>query len=180
MEMNETKGLLMVHTGNGKGKTTAAIGLAVRAWGQGLHVLILQFIKGKWKYGELKALAKFSPQLEIRQMGQGFTQKTADAAAFGLHQAAAREALQRAKAELQSGLWDLVILDEINYAVKFGLLNLADVIEIIEAKPQGVHLLLTGRDARPEIIARADLVTEMCAVKHPYEHGIKAQQGIEF
>ena len=180
MEMKETKGLLMVHTGNGKGKTTAAIGLAVRAWGQGLQILILQFIKGKWKYGELKALEKFSPQLEIRQMGQGFTQKTADAAAFSLHQAAAREALQQAKAELQSGLWDLVILDEINYAVKFGLLHLADVMEIIEAKPAHMHLLLTGRDAPPEIIARADLVTEMRAVKHPYEQGIKAQQGIEF
>jgi len=177
--MKKQTGLLIVHTGNGKGKTTAALGLAVRAWGQGLKILILQFIKGGWKYGELKALEKFSPELEIRPMGQGFTQK-ANNEEKEQHRAAAQATVAEAKTAIQSGAWDMVILDEINYAVKFELIGLDDVLVLLDCKPESLHLVLTGRDARQEIIDRADLVTEMKEIKHPYQQGIKAQAGIEF
>lgn len=180
METAKTNGLLIVHTGNGKGKTTAALGLAVRAWGQGLRVLILQFIKGNWTYGELKALEKFSPQLEIRQLGEGFTPRNATAEELEPHIAAASAGLLQAKMEMQSGRWDMLILDEANYAIKDGLLDLDDVLRLIDDAPKNMHLVLTGRDARPEIIERADLVTEMREIKHPYQAGINAQKGIEF
>lgn len=179
----EPHGLVLVHTGDGKGKTTAALGLALRAWGDGLRVLILQFIKGGWKYGELhaiQALAK-SPAggtIALRQRGLGFTRKgNVDAEE---HRRAAREALDEARAAITSGAWDLIVLDEINYAVKFGLLDVSDVLALLDTRPQGLHLVLTGRDAAPEVIARADLVTEMHLVKHPFQKGIRAQQGIEF
>lgn len=177
--MKKQTGLLIVHTGNGKGKTTAALGLAVRAWGQGLRILILQFIKGGWKYGELKALERFSPEIEIRPMGEGFTQK-ANNEEKEIHRAAAQVTLNEAKIAIQSGTWDMVILDEINYAVKFELIGLDDVLALLDVKPASLHLVLTGRDARQEIIDRADLVTEMKEIKHPYQSGIKAQAGIEF
>ena len=176
----ENKGLILINTGNGKGKTTAAIGLAVRAWGQGLRVLILQFIKGGWKYGELKALQKFSPQMEIRQLGEGFTQRGGDQAKRERDCAAAAAALQTARQEMHSRNWDMIILDEINYAVKFGLVEEEQVLSLLEQKPASLHLVLTGREARPAIIAQADLVTEMTEIKHPYAAGIKAQAGIEF
>ncbi len=179
MMTTESKGLLIVHTGNGKGKTTAALGLALRAWGQGLKVLVIQFIKGNWKYGELKAAEKLGPDFVIRQMGEGFV-KNAKGDAAADHLGAASEALQAAKAEICSGQWDLIILDEINYAVKFGLVSVSDCLELIGLKPNQLHLVLTGRDVRPEIIDCADLVTEMKEIKHPYKQGIKAQQGIEF
>ncbi len=180
MEADKKSGLVIVHTGSGKGKTTAAIGLAVRAWGQGLRVLILQFIKGGWKYGELKALQKFSPQMEIRQMGEGFTQRGSGQAKRERDCAAASAALQTAIEAIDSGNWDMIILDEINYAVKFGLVEEAQVLSLLEQKPSALHLVLTGREARPAIIAQADLVTEMTEIKHPYATGIKAQAGIEF
>lgn len=174
----EEKGLIIVHTGDGKGKTTAALGLAIRAWGEGLHILILQFIKGGWKYGELKALAALGEGIEVRQCGKGFTQREEENKAE--HQAAAQKALQEAEKEMQSGKWDMLILDEINYAVKFGLIEEKDVLRLLENKPAQLHLILTGRDARPSIIAQADLVTEMKLIKHPFQKGIKAQKGIEF
>lgn len=180
MKKEDIHGLIIVHTGNGKGKTTAALGLAVRAWGQGLRILILQFIKGKWKYGELKALEKFSPQIQIRALGKGFTRKNASEEDALLHQKAASDALAEAKTEIENGLWDMVILDEINYAVKFGLIPLTQVVNIVDEKPAAMHLVLTGRDAAEEIIERADLVTEMKEIKHPYKAGIPAQCGIEF
>ena len=180
MEADKKSGLVIVHTGSGKGKTTAAIGLAVRAWGQGLRVLILQFIKGGWKYGELKALQKFSPQMEIRQLGEGFTQRGSDQAKRERDCAAADVALQTAVEEIHSGNWDMIILDEINYAVKFGLVEEEQVLSLLEQKPASLHLVLTGREARPAIIEQADLVTEMTEIKHPYAAGIKAQAGIEF
>jgi len=180
MKNEDIHGLLIVHTGNGKGKTTAALGLAVRAWGQGLRILILQFIKGKWKYGELKALEKFSPQIQIRALGRGFTRKNASEEDTLLHQKAAADALAEAAMEIKNGLWDMVILDEINYAVKFGLVPLPNLMRIVEEKPPAMHLVLTGRDAAEEIIDRADLVTEMKEIKHPYKTGIPAQCGIEF
>lgn len=177
---------MLVHTGDGKGKTTAALGLAMRAWGDGLSVLILQFIKGGWKYGELRAIealgkasaAGMGGRIEVHQLGKGFTHKGDVPEAE--HEKAAQEALAAAREALTSGTWNLVILDEINYAVKFGLLKVSDVLELLDLRPKTLHVVLTGRDAAPEIIARADLVTEMHLVKHPFEKGIKAQKGIEF
>lgn len=176
----ETKGLILVHTGDGKGKTTAGLGLALRAWGSGLRVLILQFIKGGWKYGELEAierLGQLDGRIEIRPLGLGLMRSDEDREK---HIKAAAKALQESERMMVSGQYDLIIFDEINYAVKFGLISLDDVLALLDKKPEKLHVLLTGRDARPELIERADLVTEMKLVKHPYQQGIKAQQGIEF
>lgn len=175
-------GLVLVHTGEGKGKTTAAIGLAVRAWGNGFRILILQFIKGSWKYGELaalKALAETDGRIEIRPLGIGFTRK-ATAEEMTTHRKKAQAALQEAASEMTSGQWDMIVLDEINYALKFGLLEEQEVLELLSQKPTDLHLVLTGRDALPAVIDRADLVTEMRLIKHPFQKGIRAQKGIEF
>ena len=175
----ERRGLIIVHTGDGKGKTTAALGLALRAFGAGLKVLILQFIKGRKKSGELNALEvlkNFSPTIEIRQCGLGFITKEN----FAEQKKSAREALELAQAEILSGAWDLIILDEINYAVKFGLIDAAELSELIKIRPPQLHLVFTGRDALPELIEVADLVTEMKLIKHPFQKGIAAQSGIEF
>ena len=177
----ERRGLVIVHTGDGKGKTTAALGLALRAWGSGLRVLILQFIKGGQRYGELEAIKAFKgvrDTIEVRQCGLGFTRR--DESRKAEHIAAAKEAIREAEQEIVSGAWDLIILDEINYAVKFGLLETEDVLRLVNEKPRNLHLVLTGRDAAPELVAAADLVTEMKLVKHPFQKGIKAQLGIEF
>ncbi len=174
------KGLIMVNTGDGKGKTTAGLGLALRAWGSGQRILILQFIKGGWKYGELESirrLGELDGRIEIRPLGLGFLTGDADKEK---HILAAREAMDTAAGELTSGKYDLIILDEINYAVKFGLISIEEVLSLLDKKPQELHVLLTGRDARPELIERADMVTEMKLVKHPFQKGIQAQQGIEF
>lgn len=178
----EQKGLIIVHTGDGKGKTTAALGLAVRAWGDGLRVLILQFIKGGWKYGELDTIEKLKAidgRIELRQCGKGFTRRDGDEHRQE-HAAAAAEAMVQARKELASGDWDLIIFDEINYAVKFGLIDIAEVLLLLDDRPENVHVVLTGRDARPELIEKADLVTEMKLVRHPFQKGVKAQKGIEF
>jgi len=177
--MSARQGLILVNTGNGKGKTTAALGLGMRAWGQGFKVLVLQFIKGNWKYGELQAAERMGPDFVIRQMGEGFVKNCTDDEKLQ-HQSAAQEALQTARDEITGGKWDMIILDEINYAIKFGLVPLTTILELINIKPKPLHLVLTGRDAHPEIIEIADLVTEMKEIKHPYKQGIKAQQGIEF
>lgn len=177
--MENAQGLTIVNTGNGKGKTTAALGLALRAWGNGLKVLILQFIKGNWKYGELKAVQQLAPNLVIRQMGEGFTQQDGEAETKK-HRVAAQETLEIAKEEMLAGHWDMIVLDELNYAIKFGLIQVDQALELIALKPAQIHLVITGRDAKEEIIACADLVTEMKEVKHHYKAGIKAQRGIEF
>ena len=170
----ERRGLIIVHTGDGKGKTTAALGLALRAKGAGLKVLILQFIKGRKDSGELKAL-KFLG-VEVKQCGLGFITKEN----FDEQKKYARAAVELAQREILSGTWDLIILDEINYAVKFGLLNAADILQLIKIRPAELHLVFTGRNALPELIAAADLVTEMKLIKHPFQKGIAAQSGIEF
>ena len=180
--MTDTKGLVIVHTGEGKGKTTAALGLALRAWGDGLRVLILQFIKGGQKYGEYFAAEMLSKaegkgRLVIRQGGKGFTQKAADQAE---HRAAAKKTLAAAKEEMLSGEWDMIILDEINYAVKFELIDKEEVLALLGERPKNLHLVLTGRDAPQEIIDAADLVTCMQEIKHPFKRGVKAQKGIEY
>jgi len=177
--MSETKGLIIVNTGNGKGKTTAAMGLGMRAWGQGLKVLILQFIKGNWKYGELQAAERMGEDFVIRQLGEGFVRNTTSDAEAN-HQEAAAQAFHAARTESMSGKWDMIILDEINYAIMFGLVPVGEVIQLLENKPQSLHLVLTGREARREIIDRADLVSEIKEIKHPYKKGITAQKGIEF
>ena len=164
----------MVHTGDGKGKTTAALGLAIRAWGAGLKVLILQFIKGKRRSSELAALDAL--KIEVRQLGLGFITEEN----FSEQKKSARVAIEVARREILSGAWDLIILDEINYAVKFGLLDAADILELIQIRPPQLHVVFTGRDAQPELIDAADLVTEMKLIKHPFKSGISAQAGIEF
>ncbi len=172
------KGLVIVHTGNGKGKSTAALGLALRAVGQGLRVSMVQFIKGSWKYGELKA-PEFLPGFEILPMGRGFIDlgsKTPNPEDVAL----AQETFRAGRAKVLSGEYGMVILDEVNYAVDYGLLAVEDVLRLIGEKPPEVHLVLTGRNARPEVIEAADLVTEMREIKHPFQKGIKAQKGVEF
>ena len=164
----DRRGLVIVHTGDGKGKTTAALGLAIRAFGAGLKVLILQFIKGKKISGELNALSQLG--IEIRRLGLGFVTKEN----FDEQKKSARAAIEL------SGAWDLIILDEINYAVKFGLVDASEILSLIEIRPPQMHLVFTGRDALPELIDAADLVTEMKLVKHPFQRGISAQSGIEF
>ncbi len=170
----ERRGLTIVHTGDGKGKTTAALGLAIRAFGAGLKVLILQFIKGKRHSGELKALEILG--IEVRQLGLGFITKEN----FAEQKKSARTAFESAREEILSGTWDLIILDEINYAVKFGLLSAEEILELIKIRPPQMHLVFTGRDALAELIDKADLVTEMKLIKHPFQSGIAAQAGIEF
>lgn len=176
--MNGEKGLVLVFTGNGKGKTTAALGLALRAWGQGMRVLMLQFVKGDWETGELKAAAKLDG-LEIRSLGIGFV-RPKDEEALIRHREAAEKAVTEACSALRAGEHGLVILDEILYALNLGLVTIQDLLTLISSKQEGVHLVLTGRGAPPEILERADLVTEMHAVKHHLQRGIKARKGIEF
>lgn len=171
-------GLVIVHTGEGKGKTTAALGLALRAVGQGLKVAMVQFIKGSWKYGELRA-PEFLPGFEIHPMGRGFVD-LGGAEPNPADVALAQETFEAGRQKVMSGDYGLVILDEVNYAVQYGLLDVAEVVRLAQEKPPEVHLVLTGRGARPEVIEVADLVTEMKEIKHPYRQGIKAQKGIEF
>ncbi len=170
------KGLIIVHTGDGKGKTTAALGIALRACGYGMKVIMLQFFKGKWKYGELRSAPKLET-FEIQPMGKGFTWESKD---IEVDKAMVREAWQAAKEKILSGNYDVVILDEINYALSYGFLPVADIVEFLQKKPPMLHVILTGRDAKPEIVEIADLVTEMRQIKHPFEQGISAQKGIEF
>lgn len=176
--MENKTGLVMVFTGNGKGKTTAALGMALRAWGQGMKVLMLQFIKGGRTYGELLASEKLGG-LEIRPMGEGFITGSSGESQEK-HRLAAQRALAEARREIASGRWDLIILDEIIYAVGFKLLTEDDLLDIISIKPTDTHLVLTGRNAPQSLIDRADLVTEMAEVKHPFAMGVKAQRGVEF
>ncbi|MDU2066584.1 MAG: cob(I)yrinic acid a,c-diamide adenosyltransferase [Sporomusaceae bacterium] len=179
--MIEQQGLIIVHTGNGKGKTTAALGLALRAWGQGLRILVLQFIKGSWKYGELKAAEALGSRFVMKPLGDGFVSKDKENnEAMAQHRQAAAETIAAAKAAITSGDWDMIILDEINYALKFELIALEDILGLLNEKPEMLHIVLTGRDAHPAVIEKANLVTEMREIKHPYKEGIKAQKGIEF
>ena len=181
----EEKGLVLINTGNGKGKTTAALGTAIRAWGDGQKVLILQFIKGAWKYGELEAvaaLAKADGRIEIRSMGDGFVfhNRKEDEEAFARKKELARKAWETACAEVMSGKWDLVILDEINYAIHFGMLTAGEAADLIRRRPESLNMILTGRYAPQELVDLADTVTEMKPVKHAFEKGIRARKGIEF
>ncbi|MFQ5664485.1 MAG: cob(I)yrinic acid a,c-diamide adenosyltransferase [Terriglobia bacterium] len=175
----QKKGLIIVHTGPGKGKTTAALGLAFRAVGSGLKVLMVQFIKGSWHYGELDAAKLLGEdQFVIRPMGGGFVKLGGEIDPEDKR--AAEEAWAFARQKLFSGEFDMIILDEINYAISYGLVPVGGVAETLKQKPEAVHVVLTGRSAPRELIELADLVTEMREVKHPYQKGIPAQRGIEY
>jgi cob(I)alamin adenosyltransferase len=177
---SEEKGLVIVYTGDGKGKTTAALGLCIRAVGYGEKICIIQFIKGSWRYGELDGIKKLAPNVELHQKGLGFVGIMDDKLDKSEHIKAAGKALAFAREKIQSGKYDIVILDEINVAVSLGLIKVEDVVELIENKPELMDLVLTGRNAGQKIIDRADLVTEMREIKHPFQKGIKAQKGIDF
>ena len=179
----EERGLILVNTGNGKGKTTAALGVVLRAVGQVFKVLILQFIKSGNGYGELPGLAKLGDQVEIRSMGKGFiyyNRNEVGEAELARHKEAAQAAWRTLVEEVNSDKWDLIVMDEINNAINYELINVHSVVEMLNNKPKRLHVVLTGRYAKPEIIDMADTVTEMKVVKHAYEKGIKAAKGIEF
>ena len=173
------KGLVIVNTGPGKGKTTAAMGTALRAVGNGLKVLMLQFLKGSWHYGELDAVKAFGDNFVMKQMGRGFV-KVGGAETDPEDIKLVEECWKEAEEAILSGQWDLVILDEINYAIGYKMLDPEKVAEVLRRKPEMVHVILTGRNAHPTIIELADTVTEMREVKHAYQKGIEAQRGIEY
>jgi len=173
------KGLILINTGPGKGKTTAAMGTALRAVGNGMRVLMLQFLKGSWHYGELDAVKPFGDNFVMKQMGRGFV-KVGGAETDPEDSRLVEEAWQEARRAILSGEWDVVVLDEINYAIGYGMLDPAKVVETLKHRPEMVHVILTGRNAHPSLVEIADTVTEMRQVKHAYESGILAQRGIEY
>ncbi|MCL2340462.1 MAG: cob(I)yrinic acid a,c-diamide adenosyltransferase [Proteobacteria bacterium] len=171
------RGLLMVFTGNGKGKTTAALGMAMRAAGHGLKVCFIQFIKGGWRYGELDAVKRFEGLIDFHVMGQGFTWKSDN---IEEDARLAREGWDFARAAIASGSYHTVVLDEFTYLLHYNMLPLEPCLDILTGRPAGQHVVVTGRHAPERLLELADLVTEMRAVKHPLADGIKAQPGIEF
>jgi len=173
------RGLIIVNTGPGKGKTTAAMGTGLRAVGQGLRVLMLQFLKGSWHYGELDAVKAFGDKFVMKQMGRGFV-KVGTEKPDPEDVRMVEEAWAEAEKAIQGGNWDLVILDEINYAISYGMLDPENVAQSLRSKPEAVHVILTGRNAHPTIVELADTVTEMRQVKHAYEKGVLAQRGTEY
>ena len=185
MSPSTRRGLIIVYTGNGKGKTTAALGATLRALGHGWRVLIIQFFKGDWPvvFGEVEMGKRLAPQLEVLQLGKGFVQYMGDKKPIEEHLAAAKDALTIARERITSGRYDLIVLDEIIYAIDYAgvkLVSLEDVLGLLDAKPPMLHLILTGRNAPQAIIDRADLVTEMQEVKHPWQQKIPAQEGIDY
>jgi len=176
------KGLLIVHTGKGKGKSTAAFGLAARALGNGMKVGVVQFVKGKWQTGERVVLEAFPDQITIRTMGEGFTWETQDRAR---DIAAARAGWEMAKEMIEAArsdppAFDMIVLDELNIVLRYDYLPIEEVLEVLANRPPDLHVVVTGRNAKEPLIEAADLVTEMTMVKHPFRAGVKAQKGIEF
>lgn len=178
--MSSQRGLVIVYTGKGKGKTTAALGIVLRAVGHGYRVGMIQFIKGEWYYGELTSSKRLEPEFEMIAAGKGFVGILDDDHPVEDHQQAARQALVIAREKLVSGLYDILVLDEINYAIKLNLLCEKDILDLIAARPAKTTLVLTGNYAPDSVIQIADLVTEMREIKHPYQSGIKAKKGIDF
>ncbi len=173
--------MLYIFTGNGKGKTTAALGQAMRAVGEGKKVLMVQFIKGPWKSGEDFLAKGLEPNFKLVKMGKGFVGIMGDTLPREEHEKAAEDALKYARQKINSGKWDILILDEVNNAVSLNLISKEKVLEFVDyAEKKLEHLILTGRDAPPEFIDRADLVTEMKDIKHPYDKGIKGKRGLEY
>jgi cob(I)alamin adenosyltransferase len=177
------RGLILINTGPGKGKTTAALGTAFRAAGNGMRVLVLQFLKGSWHYGELDSAEAISREdgftYIMRQMGRGFV-KVGGAEADPEDLRMVETAWEEAAAAILSGDWDLIVLDEINYAISYKMLDADRVAEVLQRRPEMLHVILTGRNAHPTLVELADTVTEMREVKHAYQKGILAQRGIEF
>ncbi len=174
------KGLLIVYTGNGKGKTTAALGAAFRALGHGWRICMVQFIKGTWKYGEIKSIAKLGDQFELHRLGAGFYKILDDNQPEEVHRQAAAEAVELIIEKLRSEAYDLVIADELNVALDTGLIDEESSRRILKARPGHIHLIVTGRGAPDFLVEEADLVTEMKEIKHPYQQEIKAQPGIDY
>ena len=184
------RGLMLITTGAGKGKTTAAMGMALRAVGNGMNVLMLQFLKGSWHYGELDAAKAFTGvgdgdggsglgRFEIRQLGRGFG-KGGNAETDPADVRMVREGWEEARREILSDKWEMVVLDEINYAISYGFITAVEVAETLKARPERLHVILTGRNASPVLVEMADTVTEMKEVKHAYQKGIQAALGIEY
>ncbi|MBI5575971.1 MAG: cob(I)yrinic acid a,c-diamide adenosyltransferase [Deltaproteobacteria bacterium] len=173
-------GLVLVLTGDGKGKTTSCLGMAVRAVGYGMRIVMIQFIKGSLHYGELDGAKRLAPEFELVPMGKGFVGIMGDTLDFSEHAAAAGKALAAAREKMLSGKYDIVILDEVNVALHLRLIPLEDVLSLIREKPDTVHLILSGRNAHEEVMRAAHLVTEMRNVKHPYDVGIEAEKGIDY
>jgi len=171
------KGLIIVHTGKGKGKTTAAMGMVCRAIGHGQKVAIIQFIKGVWNTGEKALFDAFPGQVLMKAMGEGFTWETQDRER---DVAVARQAWETAKALIEDPSYKMIVCDELNIALRYDYVPIAEVVETLKNKPFDTHVIVTGRNARDEIIEVADLVTEMTLIKHPFRSGVKAQAGIEF
>jgi cob(I)alamin adenosyltransferase len=173
----EERGLLIVHTGKGKGKSTAAFGMVFRAIGHGFPVGIVQFVKGAWGTGERDVLEKFPELVTIRAMGEGFTWDTQDRQR---DLAAARAAWEQAKEMIADPRHKMVLLDELNIVLRYDYLPLDEVLDVLRNKPRDLHVIVTGRNAKDELIEIADLVTEMTEIKHPFRSGVKAQAGVEF
>ena len=171
------KGLLIVHTGKGKGKSTAAFGMVMRCLGHGLKVGVVQFVKGRWETGERGLLERFPELVTIKTMGMGFTWETQDRAR---DIAAARAAWEQAKALMADPAYKLLLLDELNIVLRYDYLPIAEIVETLRSRRPDLHVIVTGRNAKAELIEAADLVTEMTMVKHPFRSGVKAQAGIEF
>ncbi len=173
------KGLIVVYTGDGKGKTTAALGTCLRAIGYNWNISVIQFVKGSWKYGEIKGLEKLKENVELHIIGEGFVGIIDDKKEFAEHQKAAQKGIELAIEKIKSGKFQLVILDELNVALKLNLISESDVKSVLAARSDEQHLIITGRDAPEFLIEQADLVTEMKEIKHPYQKGIPAQKGID-
>tara|TARA_R110002072_G_scaffold54084_5_gene142198 strand:+ start:1360 stop:1968 length:609 start_codon:yes stop_codon:yes gene_type:complete len=171
------KGLIIVHTGKGKGKSTAAFGMIFRALGHGFKVGVVQFVKGKWETGERTVLEKFADLVTIQSMGEGFTWETQDRQR---DITAAREAWERAKALINDPSYKMILLDELNIVLRYDYLPVAEVLATLRDKPADTHVIITGRNAKEELMELADLVTDMTMVKHPFRAGVKAQIGVEF
>jgi cob(I)alamin adenosyltransferase len=173
------RGLILINTGPGKGKTTAAMGTALRAVGNGMRVLMIQFLKGSWHYGELDAVKAFGDNFVLKQMGRGFV-KVGGAETDPEDVRLVEAAWAEARDAIYSGDWDMVVLDEINYAIGYGMLDPVIVADALRQRPEMVHVILTGRNAHSLLVELADTVTEMREVKHAYQKGILAQRGIEY
>lgn len=174
------KGLVIVFTGDGKGKSSAALGITLRAFGHKMYVSFVQFIKSPSNTGEALAAERLAPEIEFVALGKGFVNCCGSNTPMDEHKKAAAEALAAARGRIHAGSWDIVVLDEINIAVHLGLIDIKDVLDLVRGKPPELHLVLTGRDAHPDLIAVADMVTEMHDIKHPYGNGVPAQKGIDF
>lgn len=190
------QGLVIVITGDGKGKTTSALGMALRAVGGGLKVLMVQFLKSSRAYGEIKSAQRLAPDFEIIQVGKDCVYPEGNKQRYQCpecnflchidpknpdppHRHAAENGIRLARERINSGKYDMIILDEINYAVDYGLVGIDDILKLVEEKPKALHLVLTGRNARAELCAAADLVSEILNIKHPFQNGIKSVKGIE-